>query len=172
MKNEKVREALWNREIIARIGDDKASEIIFEQYKLYIEMADKVSSRRDVANTFFLTLNGLIVSMVPVIVEKGIEYQNKNFLWFPFVVLSLQLFVWWRLILSYKQLNGAKFQIVGLMEDQLPARPYGKVEWECLLEKGENRKVYWPLSHLELILPWIFFIGYLIVLLSIYLSAK
>jgi hypothetical protein len=36
---------------------------LLEQYKLYIEMADRISSRRQSANSFFLSLNTTLVAL-------------------------------------------------------------------------------------------------------------
>lgn len=143
---------------------------VLGQYKLYVEMADKVSGRRDVANTFFLTLNGIILGAGAAIMEKGLEFTTKWYLLFPYCVLLLQLFFWWRLILAYKQLNGAKFRIVGELEQRLPASPYGNAEWKFLLKEGTQRKVYWPLTHIEMVTPWIFALGYTIALIVLCVS--
>ena len=35
---------------------------LLEQYKLYVEMADRVSARRGLTNSFFLTLNTSVVA--------------------------------------------------------------------------------------------------------------
>src|SRR5687768_16913613 len=57
---EDIRSKLWN----ADVGPDSyqgSSEqyqaAILEQYRLYVLMADRISARRALANTFFLTLN-------------------------------------------------------------------------------------------------------------------
>lgn len=157
MTKNKLSEHLWNEANISG-----CENVIFEQYKLCIEMADKISSRRDTANGFFLTLNSLILGTGATLVEKIHSVEPKWFLIFPALILFLECFFWWRLIIAYKQLNGAKFQIIGELENKLPAAPYGKAEWEYLLKKGEDRAVYWPLTHLESKIPWMFFWGYVI----------
>ncbi len=37
---------------------------LLDIYKLYVEMADRISQRRQSANSFFLTLNSVIVALV------------------------------------------------------------------------------------------------------------
>ena len=47
--------------------DDYESEYnahLLEQYKLYVQMADNISARRQTANSFFLTLNTTIAGLV------------------------------------------------------------------------------------------------------------
>jgi hypothetical protein len=163
---------LWNDQT-AQNGYDSNSEYrrhVFEQYKLFVEMADKVSGRRDIANTFFLTLNGLILSGGAAIVDRGLVFKSKWMLAFPYFILVLEVFFWWRLILSFKQLNGAKFQIVGELESRLPASPYGNAEWKHLLKEGKDRKVYWPLTHIETKIPCLFFFGYTAALIILLMS--
>lgn len=143
-------------------SDEQYREHTLEQYKLFVEMADRISSRRDVANGFFLTLNSLILGTVGFFFEKQNLLPSKWLLLLPLAVLLLECFFWWRLITSYKQLNGAKFQIIGEMESRLPASPYGKAEWDLLLKQGSDRKTYWPLTHLESKIPIIFGVGYII----------
>ena len=39
-------------------------EHALEQYKLYVEMADRISARRQTANSFFLSVNTAIVALL------------------------------------------------------------------------------------------------------------
>jgi len=65
-------------------------------------------------------------------------------------------FVCFNLIRSYKQLNTAKFKVLHEIEEKLVMNLH-KYEWE-ILEEGKNYKVYYPFSHIEMLIPWIFFI--------------
>jgi len=165
-------DCLWNSDVsLESFGNESEyRSMVFDQYKSYVELADRISARRGIVNAFFLTLNGLVVSAGAAILDKGIEFESKWLLLLPFLVLFIQLFFWWRLIISYKQLNKAKFTIIGEIESQLPIRMYGSAEWDFLLKKGEDRKVYWPLTHLEQSIPWLFAIGYFIALVSLLFS--
>ena len=62
---------------------------------------------------------------------------------------------WWMIVRSYRQLNGGKFKVVGLMEKRLPAAPYSSAEWKALGE-GEDWRLYLPLTHVEQWVPMIF----------------
>ncbi len=168
-----LSKVLWN-DVPPNNGyasEDQYREHILEQYKVYLELADKISVRRDVANAFFLSLNGLCLGAAGSLIDKGYSFTPKWALLFPLAVLLLECFFWWRLIISYKQLNGAKFQIVGEFESRLPASPYRKAEWETLLKHGADRKTYWPLTHLESKIPIIFFVGYLIAAISLWCAS-
>jgi hypothetical protein len=47
--------------------------------------------------------------------------------------------VWWLLLRYYRRLNGAKFEVINKLEQQLPAQPYTD-EW-ALLHPEESPKV-------------------------------
>lgn len=61
-----------------KYGDD-----LFEQYKLYVEMADRVSERRATANNFFLTANTLLVSIFGAIIGNSALSSDSKGTWFP-----------------------------------------------------------------------------------------
>ena len=47
-------------------------EIILEQYKLYVEMADRVSSRRAETNKFYISILSGILAVLAVVIEKNL----------------------------------------------------------------------------------------------------
>ena len=159
-----VSTVLWNDDVPQNgySSSEQYRNHILEQYKMYVEMADRISKRRDVANGFFLSMNGLFLGGAGALINKGQPVSSKWALVFPLIVLLLECFFWWRLIISYKQLNGAKFNIAGEFESRLPASPYRKAEWIHALKEGKDRSVYWPLTHLESKVPIIFAAGYLL----------
>jgi hypothetical protein len=139
-------------------------EHLFEQYKLYVESIEKTSDRRQHANSYFITINTALISLI------GLSFQIKVFENLSFVKSILAFvgiivcIVFWYLIRSYKQLNTGKFDVVHKIEEHLPLALY-KYEWE-VLGKGEDNKKYYPFSHIELIVPWVF--GIIYALLGLY----
>lgn len=136
----------------AEYGNDYHLHLL-EQYKLYVEMADRISQRRQAANAFFLTINTAIVGFL------GITWPALScapqawplVLGVAGVAISL---AWAALIRSYRKLNEAKFTVVGQIETFLPVRPYF-AEWK-LAGEGVEPALYRPLSHIEGIVPWVF----------------
>lgn len=158
-----IVEGLWNTSVVPP-GYGKNSvyqDHLLEQYKLYVEMADRVSSRRNLANTFFLTLHTAIVAAGAVIYGKGFIIENKWWLVFPLVAVEALCFSWWQTVKSYRQLNTGKFKVIGEFEKRLPSSPYWAAEWKALGE-GENPKLYRPLTSVENWVPAIFSVLYLI----------
>ena len=52
-------------------------EHLLDHYKLYVKMADNISQRRANVNTFFLSVNTLLVSFIDnLLIVKYIIYRN------------------------------------------------------------------------------------------------
>ena len=132
-------------------------------------MADRISSRRNLANTFFLTLHSLILGSIGFGYEKVSALSSKYFLIFPLVAILALCYTWWRLVKSYRQLNTAKYLVIGEMEKRLQSRPYYSAEWRALGE-GKDSKLYVPLTHVENWIPIVFgsiyIVGFAFVLIN------
>lgn len=135
----------------------------FEIYRLAVEMADRVSARRGIANSFFLTANTGVVALLA-------GDAARSSLAAAGILVSV---VWWALLKSYRDLNSAKFAIILVMEERLPVRVYGD-EWDRLrrepvrfrasLRRRELRvwlAQYRELGTVERTVPWIFALIYL-----------
>ena len=131
------------------------TKMIFEQYKLYVEMADKISERRANVNTFFLTVNSIILTVVGI---KGFDIVKYSCL--ISIVGIILSYAWYYLLHSYNLLNSGKFVVIHEIEKLLPLNLYA-YEW-CILGEGKERTKYWPISHIEKILPILFGVLYLV----------
>jgi len=153
---------LWNEDARDKLyGGDAAAyqAAVLEQYKIYVEMADRVSQRRGLTNTFFLTLNTAIFTTIGALWDHK-PTGNVWWLAYPLVILLGQCFAWFYLVRSYRLLNSAKYEVVGALEKRLPASPYWSAEWTALGE-GKIPSKYWPLSHIESWIPAFFAAIYL-----------
>ncbi|UGQ11149.1 hypothetical protein LO772_30810 [Yinghuangia sp. ASG 101] len=156
-----VRPTLWT----ARIGPasyrgdrEHYQSAVLEQYKLYVEMADRVSARRALTNAFFLSLHSGILTGL------GAAWRSDDFpvafLFVLFAVGTVFAAAWLSLIVSYRQLNAAKYTVIGALEERLPAAPYSRAEWAAL-KQGTDKGRYWPLTYPEQLLPVVFALLYL-----------
>ena len=105
-----------------------------ELYKLLVEMADRVSQRRQSANSFYLTINTLLVG--------GSAYLSATSIKTTLLVAVAGVLVcvyWSRSILSYKTLNKAKFDVINEVEKQLAIQPFSD-EWSLLDPDGDGKK--------------------------------
>lgn len=140
---------------------------LFEQYKLYVEMADRISARRMLANSFFVGVHTALITAFTVLLKEGV-LQPNCFGYMPFIAVILLCYVWWRIVYSYRQLNSGKYKVVHAIEQRLPVAPYD-AEWNAL-GSGEDRKLYLPLTHVENWVPLCFAILYLLLGVALYIK--
>ena len=145
----------------AALAAGELPENYFELYKLAVEMADRISARRGVANSFFLTVNTGVVAVL----------SARNVRWYLAVAGIVFSVTWWALLRSYRELNRAKFDVILAMEERLPVRPFGD-EWDQLRRQPARFGVrhgalqlwlgqYRELGRVERIVPWVFVLIYL-----------
>lgn len=144
---------------------DKYIEHLLDQYKIYINATEKISDRRQKTNEFFLGLNTVLVALLSFIVAKTDKSQVDLMVAISIFAGITVCYLWYRIIVSYMGLNSAKFKVIHVIESRLPLALYD-TEWE-MLERGKNKKVYWPFSHIELWVPRIFILIYTLILVSI-----
>lgn len=140
----------------------------FELYKLAVEMADRISARRTAANAFFITVQGALASLLGFAVktfDPAPTTQNLGTIFFCVIGIVLS-YTWAVLIKSYRDLNGAKFNVILEMEKNLSAAPFGD-EWKYLKKDPVSkwRKRYAELTSVEKNIPWTFAAIYLFVLI-------
>jgi hypothetical protein len=141
---------------------------MFEQYKLYVEMADRLSARRMLANSFFVGVHTALITAFTVLIKEGILHRGLIG-YAPFVAVVLLCFVWWRIVSSYRQLNSGKFKVVHALESRLPVAPYD-AEWVAL-GGGKNPNLYRPLTHIENWVPLCFALLYFLLAVALWCQA-
>jgi hypothetical protein len=133
----------------------------FEIYKIAVEMADRISARRALANSFFLTINTTVLGILGTHVAS----------WYLAVAGITLCTSWWVLLKSYRDLNAAKFEVILAMEKKLPARLYAD-EWDHLRKERAQfsspmaalrawTAQYRELGVIERTIPWVFVLVYL-----------
>jgi hypothetical protein len=141
-----------------------------EIYKLTVEMADRVSARRAIANAFFLTVNTTLVAVV------GLRSETSSSALLPVSVCVAGIAVatcWWFLLRNYRHLNEAKFAVINRIEDEhLPIKPFLD-EWAMLggpeSTPGRLMKVRAGLRQLgtiERVVPVVFGLLYVMLLIG------
>ena len=144
------------------IEPNKYQDQLLEQYKLYVQMADKISDRRAVANTFFLSLNSFILTLLGILPQLKTNVSEFTLLWIIIVSIAGIIFslAWIMLIRGYRKLNEAKFYVINSIEVKLPVTMYTS-EWKYL-EKIKEKIRFLPIkvgySALSKIEQWIPFL--------------
>lgn len=133
-------------------------EALLEIYKLAVEMADRISERRAVASSFFITAQSALIALVAAASKKHWAFA------LPGLVLAV---TWWLLLRAYRHLNAAKFKVIQVMERQLPASPFHD-EWEALKPAagGPLRDRYVELGVLERIVPLVYAVIFIVILVT------
>lgn len=138
---------------------------LFEQYKLFTEMADRVSARRMLANSFFIGVHTALITAFTVMLKEKI-LPNSLLGLAPFVAVIALCYVWWRVIFSYRQLNTGKFAVIHEIERLMPMALF-KGEWNAMGE-GKDPRRYLPLTHVENYVPLCFGIMYILLGISLF----
>lgn len=95
--------------------------------------------------------------------SKEMMEKPIMFILVPFVGIAI-CYTWYRMIYSYKTVKKAKYQVIHTVEKKLPLAMF-ETEWEILSkEKKKNR--YRPLSAVEMYIPLIFVVLYLMILFA------
>lgn len=132
---------------------DNASATL-EIYKLAVEMADRVSSRRGAANTFFVGAATGLVAVAGVV--SGIPDATNAIVRAIGVSGILLCLTWWLQLRSYRALNKAKFAVIQDVEKQLPVAIYTD-EWKLLDDKKAPwRERFSELGKVERFVPLLF----------------
>ena len=162
-------DALWNTEVGPAeysVADDRYRQAVLDQYKLCVEMADRVSARRNLTNTFFLSLNSAVVAVVAAVSGGALAGASVALLLAGLVILLVQCAAWYVMVRSYRQLNRAKYAVIGAFEERLPAFAYSRGEWGALGE-GRDWRRYLPLTYVEQWVPVVFAVSYVMGFLAL-----
>jgi hypothetical protein len=144
-------------------GDASSNAVLLEQYKIYLQLLDKISDRRQSANSFFLSINTGLCALMGYMFSKEVPAELRPLLWvipFPGILIS---YFWFRLVRSYRYVNAAKFRVVEAIEERLPIAPYA-AEWIALRNESKAHR-YIPLTNLEVWIPRCFICLYIAILL-------
>lgn len=142
-----LREGLCNENVEPTVSQ-------LELYKLSVEMADRISSRRLTANSFFLTINTGIVAFAGYLSLSHDKELAVGQYWFVAMAGIILCYMWYRLIRSYAGLNKAKFAVIHEMEKDLPYKIFD-AEWLAVGE-GKDSSKYLPFTKIEMAVPWVF----------------
>ena len=119
---------------------EKFQEHLLEQYKLYVEMADRISSRRLKTNQFYISVLSGILALLSIFAKnQALSINNSFYLILISFICILLCGIWYANIKSYKQLNKIKFEVIHDMESCLPYACYEN-EWN-IEKEGKNKYI-------------------------------
>lgn len=128
------------------------SKEVLDLYKIMVGSSESLVQRRQAVNTFFLTINGALLTASGLIVQSS---QNEQMGAWGVAVLAVAGLIlcgaWRSLITSFGQLNRGKFKVINTIERHLKSAIYA-AEWEAL-GRGEDPKIYRSFTSREIWVP-------------------
>lgn len=151
-------------------GDAETRQAL-DLYKIMVESSEGLVSRRQGVNTFFLTMNGALLTASGIIVQSsGGDRLGAVGVAVLAVAGAILCAAWRSLITSFGQLNRGKFQVINTIERYLKAAIYA-AEWEAL-GRGENPKVYRSFTSREIWVPTALLVLYMLTAVAAVLFAS
>ncbi len=131
----------------------RTQQSLLDQYRLLVESSERVVARRQTANTFFLSINSALLLFAGVLLREGdLTSVVGGAVGAGLSVLGFFIcLAWWRIVTSFRQLNAAKFKIIHLLGEHLPAAVFA-AEWGAL-GSGRDPSLYRPFTGLETRIP-------------------
>ena len=147
-------------------------------YLMAVDMADRVSSRRMLANGFFLSVHTALVTILGF-TYNSISSGQKSLVVIIAMMGFLLALTWYFALRSYRRLNRAKFNVINDMEKTLPEQYFTR-EWAELTRTTEDdlemkslrgrwlkfKDRYTTLTNVESIVPLVFAMIYVVLLLG------
>ena len=124
--------------------------IRLELFKLRAELADRTSARRLAVNEFFVTVNGAFAGVSGAIAASGWKEAALGWVFASSFAAILSSALWFLLILGYRNLNAAKYDVLTCLEKPWTNQLFTP-EWKKLQESKYRR-----LTSVERALPIIF----------------
>jgi hypothetical protein len=128
-----------------------------EQYKIYVEMTDRISSRRNWTNIFFLTLHAIVVGVMGLSLSRSPYIPQIGLLLMPLMGLLILCYAWGRLAQWYRHMLATRHIIINQLEQRLPSSPSSAADRQELSKEG----YFNPLNRMEKTLPFVFGILYI-----------
>lgn len=150
--------------------DEIGTQQTFDLYKIMVDSSERLVSRRQAVNTFFLTMNGALLTASGIIVQSSGSYRLTAMGVAVLAVAGIVLCLAWRsLIVSFGQLNRGKFKVINTIEGYLTAAIYA-AEWEAL-GRGEDPAIYRSFTSREIWVPNALLCLHIIVVIASFLWA-
>ncbi len=137
-------------------------KFLFEQYKLFVDTSSKSTDHRRNLNTFYITVNTIIMSALSALADGG-YLQKKNLLLLGIFMLVgiASTLSWISAIHVYKTMNNKYFAVTAEFERYLPAQVFTSINKDLSrLDPYSEGKNF--VTQREIIVPYAFLAGYVI----------
>ena len=121
---------------------------LIQIWESYTSHAEEITNKRQNINTLFISIEIAILGFIVYDLKiLGICLSIAG------LIVSI---AWVFMIISYRKLNSAKFEVINQIEEKMDIKPY-KLEWDIL-----KKKKYIKLTIIEMICSSIFALGFVI----------
>ena len=146
----------WARKVMKLVANtdwEREMDTILKEYEIIADSAQNVTTWRQNANNFFLTINSFLLSAGAYLVGSALIGSVGV------AIIGITIaFLWRKTIIYYRALNEAKFDVILKIEEILPISIFGN-EWA----EFEKKKVP-TTTKTEMKLPLIFMAAYVMVI--------
>ena len=133
-------------------GQDADLSNVIDLYQTIVASSESLVGRRQAVNTFFLTINGAMLTAYGLVSQNIGTYRLSGAAMAVIALSGIVLSLAWRsLITSFGQLNTGKFKVINTIEQHLPVAIFA-AEWEAL-GRGNNPRIYRSFTSREIWVP-------------------
>jgi hypothetical protein len=150
--------------------ENDSKNLLLDQYKMYVEMHDRISARRSQMNSFFISLSSGLLAIFSIVGNQGQSIK------LPVVGLvvgflgSVLCVLWHFNIDAYRRLVERKIKVILEMEEYLPFYCYTR---EGALRKQDmSGKMYLRPTSIERLVSSIFGLVYFVLAVCSLLNLK
>lgn len=145
------------------------TNILLEQYKLFLQTSEDLVNRRQNVNSFYLSLSSALVTVMGILFAMDFQKISELFIGIAFCIIGVILSISWAKLLSnYGNLNSSKMKIISYIEKRLPLSLFD-TEWAILANKLNKRR-YKSFTESERLIPRLFMYVYFSVIIVIIIS--
>lgn len=146
--------------------NNKVSNLIFEEYKLYTEQKDRFTERTFLVNRFYMVL--LLVMIAAIFLLKDIFIADTFSVLVIFALAGMVISIlWWINIDTYNVLIKTKLsKVIEEIEKQLPVQPF-KMEYSAILEHKKDKNEFMFTDVQKIFASFIFFVYLMIFIVGI-----
>ena len=136
-----LESSLFNTEAYNTCDPESRHSIILEQWRVTVETAVSVSTRRQTINNLFITLLTILIS--GVLFSEALYDSNKTFQLIVSIIVSILgiaiCYEWIAQIKNYRDLNDTKYSIIRKIERLLPITVFSSEYTEYYNKNNEDK---------------------------------
>lgn len=143
------------------MNKDYDVSVLLEQYKIFSDSAEKLVTRRQSMNSFYLSANTALITIGATVfaLSEGDNMISKLIIVIALSVPGLLLNIsWLKILKSYFINNRGKMKVLSMMEKHLAASLYD-AEWKAMKNRYSKER-YVSFTESEKKLPQVFIVFY------------